>query len=191
MSYGDAGEQVYLKIELEPVTGTRVGATYFLDSGFLGGVTVGAHAGWSKLETFEFSQWRPVDGAQADGAPNAPGINEIVVTKVTDCTSPLFFKVCATGRHVVAGKPVNLTVKLDVTRADGNGRETTVLSVTLHDVVIARDTTTPLRGGVSAATERFRLRYRRMTRSSLPRWSPDVSHVVRDAWLRGVSQTLI
>jgi type VI protein secretion system component Hcp len=111
----------------------------------------------------------------------APAINEIVVSKPTGCTSPLLLKVCAAGRPVVAGRPMRLTAPLDVTRIDGDGREITVVSVTMHDVVIARDTAPPR--VASAATEGFRLRYRRMTYAGLPRSSPDVSQVVRDVWL--------
>jgi glucose/arabinose dehydrogenase len=54
---------------------------------FSGGVTVGAHAGWSRLQSVELLGWKPASGAQAGREPGAPGINEIVMTKVQDCAS--------------------------------------------------------------------------------------------------------
>jgi type VI protein secretion system component Hcp len=150
---------------------------------FAGGVTVGAHASWSKLQTLEFSQPRT-----AGGVPVAPGTSEMVVTKLPDSASPTFFKVCAAGQHVPAERS-GIALRIDFTRADGKGGEATELSVTLHGVVMNRDNANPRSGGVSASTERYRLRYRKMTYSNMPASSADVSRAA-EAKMRRVLQAL-
>ena len=161
--------------------GARTGWGAF-DPVFLGGVTVGAHAGWSRLQSVEFVGLRPNGGVQAAREQGTPGLNEILVTKVTDCASPFLGMACAQGRHLQPSKNA-MVVKLDFTRAHGNGAETPELSVTLHDVVMER-ATLPQNSIGSVAAERFRLRYNKMTYSNTPPSSPDVSQSARLALMR-------
>jgi type VI protein secretion system component Hcp len=154
---------------------------------FSGGVTVGAQAGRSKLESIEFLAPTPAGGAPAARERGAPGANEIVVTKLPDAASPALFKVCAQGYHI-APEQSGIAATIDFTRADGKGGEATELSVMLHGVVMERDNKTP-RGGAGAAAERYRIRYKKMTEANQPPSSPDVSHAVKAALMREAGST--
>ena len=160
-------------------------AKFFVhDGGFRGGVMVGAHAGWSKLESVAFTQLRPAGGVQAVREPGGVPLSEILVTKVTDSASPFLGLACAEGRHIQQSSKNAMAVKLDFTRAVGRGGETTALSVTLHDVIVEMDNTGPRNGRGSPSAERFRLRYRKMTHSNMPPSSPDVSFTVKEELTR-------
>jgi hypothetical protein len=130
------------------------------DPAFRGGVTVGAHAGWSKLAALEVA------------LSSAPGTNEIVVTISRDCVPPIW---------VLTRR---LRTNIDITRADDRGGEVTELSITLHDAIMERDNSSPPSGEESAFAERFRLGYGKMTYSSMPSSSPDVSQAVIASLLR-------
>jgi type VI protein secretion system component Hcp len=154
---------------------------------FSGGVTVGAQAGRSKLESIEFLAPTPAGGAPAGRERHAPGPNEIVVSKLPDAASPTFFKVCLQGRHL-APEQSAMTAMMDFTRAGGTSGEATDLSITLHGVVMEWDSKT-LRGSAGAATERYRIRYTKMTYANQPPSSPDVSHAVKAALTKEAGAT--
>lgn len=143
-----------------------------LDPVFVGGVTVAGHAGWSKLRSFGL--------AKSPAGAGVPGINEIVVTKLPDSATPHFFRFCAQGRHI-GPEQSRAAARVDFTRAAGRGGEKTELSITLQGVVMEKDHQS---GGTSAALERYRLHYRKMTYSHMPPSSPDVSRAVGEELMR-------
>jgi type VI protein secretion system component Hcp len=154
---------------------------------FSGGVTVGAHAGWSRLQTFEFGLARPAGGPQAAQGSGGVSLHDILVTKTTDAGSRGLFSVGGwdpVKKAKITGEPEDPTVRIDFTRADGRGGEATELSITLHGVVMEKEYTNPRSGGRSAAAERYRIRYRKITYSNMPPSSADVSHVVKGALMR-------
>ena len=154
---------------------------------FSGGVMVGAHAGWSRLQTFEFGLARPPAGPQAAQGSGGVSLHDILVTKTTDPGSRGLFSVGGwdpVKKARITGEAEDPTVRIDFTRADGRGGEATELSITLHGVVMEREYTNPRSGGRSTAAERYRLRYRKMTYSNMPPSSAGVSHVVKGALMR-------
>ena len=154
---------------------------------FSGGVMVGAHAGWSRLQTFAFGLARPAGGPQATQGSGGVSVHEIVVTKTMDAGSRGLFSVGGwdpVKKAKITGEAEDPTVRIDFTRADGRGGEATELSITLHGVVLEREYTNPWRGGRSAAAERYRIRYRKMTYSNMPPSSADVSYIVKGALMR-------
>ena len=144
----------------------------FLDGGgFVGGVTVGRHAGWTKLAGLSFvsSQSGSPGAAPAQG----PGqtYEAVIDVQRTDLVSAKLYLSCSQGSHY---SPI--VVKLNFTRTDGKGGETTELGVALHGAVMERDKTVASSGGGNAV-DRFRLHYQKMTFANLPASSPDVSHI--------------
>jgi hypothetical protein len=161
--------------------------------GCSGGVTVGAHAGWSRLQTFAFGLARPAGGPQATQGSGEVSAHEIVVTKTMDAGSRGLFSVGGwdpVKKAKITGEAEDPTVRVDFTRADGRGGEATELSITLHGVVMEREYTNPRSGGRSAAADRYRIRYRKMTYSNMPLSSADVSHVVKGALMRAGATTV-
>jgi hypothetical protein len=159
---------------------------------FSGGVTVGAHAGWSRLYTFQLDLL-PAGGPQAAQGSGGVSPHHILVTKTTDAGSRGLFSVGGwdpVKKTKITGEPEDPTVRIDFTRADGRGGERTELSITLHGVVMEREYANPRSGGRSAAAERYRIRYRRMTYSNMPPSSADVSHVVKGTLMRAGGTTV-
>ena len=155
--------------------------------GFSGGVTVGAHAGWSRLQTFAFGLARPAGGPQAAQGAGGVSLHDILLTKTTDAGSRGLFSVGGwdpVKKARITGEAEDPTVRIDFTRADGRGGEATELSITLHGVVMESEYTNQRSGGRSAAAERYRIRYRKMTYSNMPPSSADVSYIVKGALMR-------
>lgn len=159
---------------------------------FSGGVTVGAHTGWSRLQTFAFGL-RPAGDPQAAQGSGGVSLHDILVTKTTDAGSRGLFSVGGwdpVKKAKITGEPEDPTVRIDFTRVDGRGGERTELSITLHGVVMERDKATAPSGRGSAAAERYRLRYQKMTYSNMPPSSADVSHVVKGTLMRAGGTTV-
>jgi hypothetical protein len=104
---------------------------------------------------------------------------DFVASRVTACT--------VISRLSIEAMKAFLLVNIDFTRADGNGAETTELSITLHDVVMETDRATTPSGRGSASVERYRLRYKKMTYANMPQSSPDVSRAVEARMRRVLS----
>ena len=159
------------------------------DRGFSGGVTVGAHAGWSRLQTFGFLAGLCDDQAAARRPPRgrAALLHDILLTKTTG--TPGSQGLCPGWRLGpreavrITGEAEDPTAQIDFTRADGRGGEATEQNTT-YCVVMEREYTNPRSGARSAAAERYRLRYRKMTYSNMPPSSADVSHIVKGALMR-------
>ena len=161
--------------------------------GFSGGVTVGAHAGWSRLQSFAFGPARPAGGPQAAQGAGGVSLHDILLTKTTDAGSRGLFSVGGwdpVKKARITGEAEDPTVRIDFTRADGRGGEATELSITLHGVEMEREYTNQRSGGRSAAAERYRIRYRKMTYSNMPPSSADVSYIVKGALMRAGATTV-
>lgn len=143
---------------------------------FLGGVTVGAYAGWSQLHVIDLGSWAKASGLDVNDKPGASSLKEILVTKSTDRASPALQQICAVGRHL-PGRNNAVLGRIDFTEADGRGGEVTKLSLALHGVALELDKTAPQGSG----TERYRLRYVKMTYANMPASSPDMSLAVRES----------
>lgn len=154
-------------------------SAYIHFDGFVGGVTVGTHAGWSRLEAVDFAASLPA-GPQAARRHYGPHHFRIRLADLPDGVTPELMLACSRGHH----SPPRVVVKLDFTRADGRGGETTELSLALHDVVVERDYTIPWSSGGTAADKRFRLWFSRITHAMMPPSSPDVSHLARLALMK-------
>lgn len=138
---------------------------------FVGGLTVGRYAGWTKLTAIDLVT------SPSAGPQGRRGQGQYVITRVEHSATAKLYEYCTKGTHI--------GVTLDLTSADGKGGERTELSVALHDVVVETDSRSLARVGSGlVAYEGFRLRYQKMTYSNMPVSSPDVSPVLKTV-LRG------
>ena len=145
---------------------------------FLGGVTLGARAGWRRLHSIDLGGWVKAAGLEVSFEPGTPAIRELAGAKPTDRASPLLAQSRATGRHRT-GQNKTFVARIDFTNADGRGNEITALSIALHDVTIGLDKTTSVGAGAGAPVERYRLRYRKMTYANMSPSCPEVSQAGR------------
>jgi type VI secretion system secreted protein Hcp len=82
-------------------------AIYMKFAGIDGQTTAKGHEKWIELNSLQFGVGRGISaptGSSANREASAPSVSEIVVTKLTDATSPLFFQESVVGK----GKTVNV-----------------------------------------------------------------------------------
>lgn len=152
-----------------------------------GALRSGAHAGWTELLSFTFGR---------QPAASTPGVSEIVVTKLTDATSPLLARQnqhtasasmdrrwfrSRTGHQLepLSNRP-NITAEVDFTRADGRGSEITVLRTLVHGVriVSCEPVARTGRGGNDIAMEKLVIVHEGFTRAGEPTHAPDITQQV-------------
>lgn len=150
---------------------------------FLGGVTVGAHAGWRRVHSIDLGSWAKAAGLEVSFEPGTPAIRELAGAKPTDRASPLLAQFCATARRRTAQNKT-IAASIGFTNADGRGDEITAPGIALHDVTIGLDKTTSVGAGAGAPVERYRLRYRKMTCANMSPSSPEVSQAVKASLMR-------
>jgi hypothetical protein len=143
---------------------------------FSGGVTVASHQGWGRVELVEFVRLGSSGSPQAAREPGAPGINEIVVTKLQDCTSAVWVKLRLKAAFPTDADPIG--VRLDFVGAGSRSGEPPLLSLDLQQVTIDGGATGP---------RSFRLRCRKITNAALPPSSPDISYFVKSTLRRAGS----
>src|SRR6185295_14966275 len=100
---------------LPNLEGTTVMAIYMKCAGIDGQVTAKGHEKWIELQSCQFGVGRGISsatGSDANREASAPSVSEIVVTKVTDATSPLFFQ------ESLIGKGKQITIEFVRTSAD-------------------------------------------------------------------------
>lgn len=103
----------------------------FNDDSIKGNVTAEGHADWIEINSVQFGVGRGIGsptGRAANRESSEPSISEVVVTKVGDRTSPLFFQ------EACVGEPKAITI--DFVKTD-KGALQTYFSVVLTNVLIS------------------------------------------------------
>jgi len=96
-----------------------------------GDVTAAGHEGWVELKSFKWGVGRRISsptGAAANRESSAPTVNEIVVTKDTDDSTPKFLNEAYRGERE--------NVQIDFCKTDGGNLEV-YLTVTLEDSMVS------------------------------------------------------